>query len=79
MDMVPIDIPAPLHQQLLQLAGQRGRPLAEVVRSFLADGLCREQSWIPEQRLLAECYQVMAQDNQVEGEGFFPLQDEAMG
>jgi hypothetical protein len=79
MDMVPIEIPAPLHQQLLQLAGQQGRPLEEMVREFLAAGLCREESWLPRQNLLMQCYRVMAQDNQADGEVFLPLQDEAMG
>ncbi len=79
MDMIPIEIPAPLHQQLLQLAGQQGRPLEEMIRELLADGLYRQQVWFPRQQLLAECYRVMAQDNRAEGEGFLTLQDEAMG
>lgn len=79
MDTVPIEIPVPLHRQLASLASQQGRPLEEMVRDFLAAGLCREQGWQPRQHLLARCYQVMAQDNRTEGEGFLPLQDEAMG
>ena len=79
MDTVPIEIPAPLHQQLLYLANQQGRPLEEMVREFLADGLCRKRNWLPRQDLLAECYRIMSQDNRAEGEGFLPLQDEAMG
>ena len=79
MDMVPIEIPAPLHQQLLQLAGQQGRALEEMVREFLADGLCRQQGGFPHRDLLEKCYRVMAQDNQAEGEGYLSLQDEAMG
>ncbi len=79
MDMVPIEIPAPLHQQLQQLAGQQGRPLEEMVRELLAAGLCREQVWLPQKSLLIECYRVMAQDNRADGEVFLPLQDEAMG
>jgi hypothetical protein len=78
MDMIPIDIPGPLHQELTRLANQQGRPLEEMVRRFLAAGICREQEWPPQQHLLAECYQVMARDNQAEGEGFLSLQDEAM-
>jgi len=79
MDTVPIEIPVLLHQQLLHLAREQGRPLEEMVRDFLAAGLCREQAGTPRQHLLARCYQVMAQDNRTEGEGFLPLQDEAMG
>lgn len=79
MDMIPIDIPGPLHQELARLASQRGRPLEEMVRQFLAAGICREQDWPLQRHLLAECYQVMAQDNQAEAEGFLSLQDEAMG
>jgi len=79
MDMVPIDIPAPLHQRLLRLAGQQGRPMGEMVEKFLVDGLSREQDCLLQQHLLVECYRVMAQDNRAEGEGFLPLQGEAMG
>jgi|YelNatPaOPRAMG01_1025707.scaffolds.fasta_scaffold66396_2 hypothetical protein len=79
MDTVPIEIPAPLHQQLVRLASQQGRPLEEMVREFLAAGLSRHQSWVPRHDLLAECYRVMQDDNRAEGEGFLPLQDEAMG
>lgn len=79
MDMVPIEIPAPLHDELNRLANLRGQPMVDMVRKFLADGLSREQSCIQQQHLLAECYREMAQDNQAEGEGFLPLQDEAMG
>ena len=79
MEKIPIEIPAPLHQQLVILAGLQGRPLEEMVREFLSAGLCREQDWLPRQHLLAECYRVMAQDNQADAEGFLPLQGEAMG
>ncbi|MBN1484776.1 MAG: hypothetical protein JXA37_08650 [Chloroflexia bacterium] len=79
MDMIPIDIPAPLHQDLVRLANERGRVLEELVRGFLADGLCREQNALQQQGLLQECYRVMAQDSQMEGESFLSLQDEAMG
>jgi hypothetical protein len=79
MDMIPIEIPAPLHDELNRMASLRGRSMQEMVRKFLADGLCREQDWLQQQHLLVECYQVMAQDNQVEGQGFLSLQDEAMG
>ncbi len=79
MDMVPIEIPASLHEELSRLAQQRGQPMEEMVRKYLAAGLRREQDWLEQQSLLAECYRVMAQDNRTEGEGFLSLQDEAMG
>jgi len=79
MEMVPIEIPAPLHQELARLASQRGRPLEEMVRELLADGLCRHQVLLSRQHLLAECYRVMKHDNRDEGEGFLSVQGEAMG
>ena len=79
MEKIPIEIPAPLHQQLVILASLQGRPLEEMVREFLSAGLCREQAWPPRQHLLAECYRVMAQDNRTDAEGFLPLQGETMG
>ncbi|GEM_PF-1668307 len=79
MDMIPIEIPVLLHQQLAGLARQQGRTLEEMVRELLSAGLCREQAWQPRQHLLAECYRVMAQDNRTDAEGFLPLQGETMG
>jgi plasmid stability protein len=79
MDMIPIEIPVLLHQQLAVLASRQGRTLEEMVREFLSAGLCREQAWQPRQHLLAECYRVMAQDNRTDAEGFLPLQGETMG
>lgn len=79
MDMIPIEIPAPLHQQLVILAGQQGRPVEEMVREFLSAGLCREQNCQPHQVLLAECYQVMAADNRSDGETFLQMQGQALG
>lgn len=79
MDMVPIEIPAPLHEELARVAGLRGKSMEEMVHKFLADGLSREQDCLLQQHLLIECYRVMAQDNRAEGEGFLLLQDEAMG
>jgi hypothetical protein len=79
MEMVPIEIPAPLHQELARLADQRGQCLEDMVREFLADGLSRELACLSHQHLLAECYRVMQKDNRAEGEGFLFLQGEAMG
>ena len=79
MDKIPIEIPALLHQQLVILANLQGRPLEEIIREFLSAGLCREQEALPRQHLLAECYRVMAQDNQRDVEGFLPLQGQALG
>jgi hypothetical protein len=79
MDMIPIEIPVLLHQQLAILASQQGRTLEEMVHELLSAGLCREQAWQPRQHLLAECYRVMAQDNRTDAEGFLPLQGETMG
>ncbi len=79
MDTVPIEIPVPLHQQLVILAGQRGCPVEEMVREFLSAGLCREQDWQPRQVLLAECYRVMAADNRSDGESFLSMQGQALG
>ncbi len=78
MDTIPIEIPAPLHQQLVILAAQQGRSLEEMIREFLSAGLCREQNWQPRQILLAECYRVMAADNQADGESFLHLQGQAL-
>ena len=79
MDTIPIEIPVPLHQQLVILASQQGRPLEEVIREFLAAGLSREQDWQPRHALLAECYRVMSADNQADAEGFLHLQGQVLG
>ena len=79
MDMIPIDIPARLHQDLVRVASQRGLSLEAMIHEILADQVCREQDSLLQKSLLEECYRVMAQDNRAEGETFLHLQDEAMG